>query len=110
MNIRTMHGVYFVVSVLFSRTKTRGDHISAANGFDFFNAGKLRFEQQFIKITNNLVEKSQAFQSLFVDISLVVKFLIIGYRCEHYGDTVVPFVIEFLNDNVNEMLNYSQVF
>lgn len=56
-----------------------------------------RSNTHLIKLTDDFVEQSKTLESLLVDVALIVKFLIIGYRSKHDSNTRISFVIEILS-------------
>lgn len=82
-------------SFLLSRAQARRQHVGWAYRLDFLDAAELRLQQELIEITNylfgwklncqnlniksrylsNLVEQPETFQSLFINISFIIEFL-----------------------------------
>lgn len=56
-----------------------------------------RSNTYLIKLADDFVEQSKTLESLFVDVALIVKFLIIGYRSKHDGNTRISLMIEILS-------------
>lgn len=49
-----------------------------------------------IKVSNDLIQESQAFQAFLVDITLGVKLFEIRNWCEHHTDAVIGLVVKVL--------------
>lgn len=74
--------------------QTTGAHISATDGFDFFDAFVIFSTQNLIEICDNFVEKSKTFHALIICLKLGVKFGKIRYQSEHNPDGIATFVIK----------------
>ena len=49
-----------------------------------------------VKVTDDFVEESEAFQTLLVDVVLVVELPVVGDGGEHDPDVLVPLVVQLL--------------
>ena len=53
-------------------------------------------DSHLVEVADDLIEKSEALESLLVDVVFVVELLVVGDRGEHHGDVLVPLAVQLL--------------
>ena len=83
---------------------TRSCHVGGSCRFDFFNAIKSLFLQDFVKISNDLVQQPQALDTLVISFKLHVKFTKVGDGSEDDAYAGALLVVQVLKTKSKLML------
>ncbi len=46
-----------------------------------------------VKVANDFIQKSQTLEALLVDVILVIKFFVVGYRGKHDSNVFISFAV-----------------
>merc|ERR1719237_844225 len=77
-------------------SQPRGCHVCSSSGLDLFNARKRLLFENFVEVSNNLIEKAQALNALIVGLKLNVELREVGDGGEDDAPAVALLVVQLI--------------